>query len=94
MPPIVPGLLRRNPSGWQRAITAALLVLPLLLLVVLSTPVWLVWPFLPDANRKAVLEFVGKLIEWTKAITGVSSDHPSPSRVEERRDNPRRGIRG
>ncbi|WP_338704043.1 hypothetical protein V2W30_39805 (plasmid) [Streptomyces sp. Q6] len=43
----------------------ALRLLPVLLDVVLSTPAWLVWPFLPAERQKVVLEMVRELINWT-----------------------------
>jgi hypothetical protein len=58
-------------SRWQRAGVAAILVIPLLVLVVLSTPAWLSWPFLNSDRRSAVLAFLDRLVEWVKALAGV-----------------------
>ncbi len=57
-------------SRWQRVAITALLVLPLLLVVVLSAPAWLVLPFLSERRCDAVLRFLGYLIDWIKAIVG------------------------
>lgn len=56
---------------WQRAVIAAILVVPLLLVVLLSAPAWLVWPFLASDRRTAVLEFLDRLVEWVKALVGT-----------------------
>ena len=55
-------------SRWQRVAITALLVVPLVLVVGLSAPAWLAWPFLPKESRDAVIEFLGRLIEWVRAI--------------------------
>jgi hypothetical protein len=57
-------------AGWQRVALAALLVIPLVLVVVLMTPAWLLWPFLPDNRRKDVSTLVGQLIDWIKVAAG------------------------
>jgi len=58
------------PSRWQRVAITALLVLPLMLVVGLSAPAWLVLPFLSERRRDAVIKFLGCLIDWIKAIVG------------------------
>jgi hypothetical protein len=64
------------PSGhWQRPAVAALLAIPLVLVVALSAPAWLVLPFLSEPRRNTVLRFAGCLIDWVKAIQG-SADPP------------------
>jgi hypothetical protein len=65
---VIPVIL--PPERWQRVVVAAVLVLPLLLVVGLSAPVWLTWPFLSEPRRKAVIQFLGCLINWIKAIAG------------------------
>ena len=57
-------------AGWQRVVITALLVVPLVLVVGLSAPTWLVLPFLSEPRRNAVLQFLGCLIDWIKAIAG------------------------
>jgi hypothetical protein len=56
-------------ARWQRVAITALLVIPLVLVVGLSAPMWLAWPFLSEPRRNAVLQFLGCLIDWIKAIT-------------------------
>ena len=56
---------------WQRVAITALLVLPLILIVGLSAPAWLVLPFLSDRRRDAVITFLGCLIEGIKAVARV-----------------------
>ena len=58
------------PGRWQRALVVAILVVPLLVLVLLSMPAWLVWPFLDAERRSSVLEFLDRIVEWIKAIAG------------------------
>lgn len=55
--------------GWQRVAVAAVLVIPLLALVLLSMPAWITWPFLGTERRATVLEFVDRIVEMTKALT-------------------------
>lgn len=47
-------------SSWQRIPVAAILVVPLLAVVLLSSPAWVLWPFL-DMDR---------LVDWVKALNG------------------------
>jgi hypothetical protein len=54
--------------GWQRVAVAAILVIPLLALVLLSVPAWVTWPFLGAERRTTVLEFVDRIVEMTKAL--------------------------
>jgi hypothetical protein len=60
------------PSRWQRVAITALLVVPLVLVVGLSAPAWLVLPFLPERRRDAVIGFLGCLIDWVKAIADAA----------------------
>jgi hypothetical protein len=55
--------------GWQRVAVAAILVIPLLALVLLSVPAWLTWPFLGAERRATVLDFVDRIVEFTKVLT-------------------------
>lgn len=63
-------------SRWQRVVITALLVLPLVLIVALSAPAWLMWPFLGEPRREAVLRFLSNLIDWIKAIAGSAELRP------------------
>ncbi|MGA5703082.1 hypothetical protein [Peterkaempfera bronchialis] len=40
-------------------------VLPVVLVVTLSAPAWLTWPFLPEPRQRVVLDMVKALAEWT-----------------------------
>jgi hypothetical protein len=62
------GTLIMFTSLWQRVLIVALLVLPLLLIVVLSAPAFLSWPFLSEKRRASVLELVRLLIGWIEQI--------------------------
>lgn len=61
-------------ARWQRVAITALLVVPLVLVIGLSAPMWLALPFLSESRRNTVLQFLGYLIDWIKAITG-STEH-------------------
>lgn len=58
--------------GWQRVAVAAILVIPLLALILLSLPAWITWPFLSTERRTTVLQFVDRIIELAKALTKSS----------------------
>ena len=58
--------------GWQRVALTALLVIPLILVITLMTPAWLLWPFLPDKRRNDVRALIGQLIDWIKVAAGTT----------------------
>jgi hypothetical protein len=60
-------------ARWQRVFVTALLVLPLVLIVGLSAPGWLVLPFLSAPRRNGVIKFLECLVDWIKAIAGSST---------------------
>lgn len=64
-------------SRWQRVVITALLVLPLVLVVALSAPAWLVLPFLSAPRRDAVLKLFGSLIDGITVISGASEAAPA-----------------
>jgi hypothetical protein len=41
-------------------------LLPVLLVVALSAPAWLSWPFLSEARQHVVLDMVKALADWTQ----------------------------
>jgi hypothetical protein len=55
--------------GWQRVALAAILVLPLIVLILLSVPAWITWPFLDADRRTTVLQFVDRIAGWAKTLT-------------------------
>jgi hypothetical protein len=55
--------------GWQRVALAAILVLPLIILVLLSVPAWITWPFLAADRKTTVLQFVDRIADWAKTLT-------------------------
>lgn len=59
------------PSRWQRVVIAAVLVIPLIVVVVLSAPAWVMLPFLSTDRRTAVLEFLDRLVEWITVLAGI-----------------------
>jgi hypothetical protein len=60
------------PLHGQRIAIVAVLVVPLVVVVLLSAPAWLMWPFLPAERRTTVLEFLDRLIEWSKVLAGIT----------------------
>jgi hypothetical protein len=55
---------------------AALLVIPLVLVVVLMTPAWLAWPFLSNDRRKDVCAVVGQFVDWIRVVAGSTQSLP------------------
>jgi hypothetical protein len=55
--------------GWQRVAFAAILVLPLIVMILLSVPAWITWPFLDADRRTTVLQFVDRIAGWAKTLT-------------------------
>ncbi|MFE6777527.1 hypothetical protein [Streptomyces sp. NPDC057702] len=71
-------------SAWLiRPFLVMLFVLPLLTVVLLSTPAWLSWPFLPVARQRIVLEVIDRLVQWTRAVMGqqVAATDPGQTRT-------------
>ena len=64
------------PSHGQRVAVVAVLVVPLIVVVVLSAPAWITWPFLPTERREAVLQFLDRLILWIKVLAGIAGVTP------------------
>jgi hypothetical protein len=60
------------PLHGQRIAIVSVLAIPLLAVVLLSAPAWLMWPFLPAERRTTVLEFLDRLIEWVKVLGGIT----------------------
>ncbi|MFI9577215.1 hypothetical protein ACIG5D_37775 [Microbispora rosea] len=60
-------MLLSQPHRLQRAVIVALAVLPLLAIILLSLPVWLVLPFRPE-GRAFILDLVEKLIDALKVF--------------------------
>jgi hypothetical protein len=54
------------PAWLSRPFLAALFVLPLLAVVLLSAPAWLTWPFLPSARQEVVLAVLDRCVQWTR----------------------------
>lgn len=54
---------------WQRVAIAALLTIPLVLVVIPVMPVLLVSAFLPESRRQYVLELLSRIISWAKVMT-------------------------
>ncbi|MBD0675475.1 hypothetical protein [Streptomyces sp. CBMA156] len=44
-------------------------VLPVLLIVALSAPAWVSWPFLPERRQQVVLDMVKALADWTRGMS-------------------------
>lgn len=50
-------------------------ILPVLVIVVLSAPAWIAWPFLPEPRQRIVLEMVKELAAWTRGDSGSAGGH-------------------
>jgi hypothetical protein len=51
-------------SAWGRVALAAVAMLPLVLVIVLSAPAWLVTPFLTEPRRKSVAAHLREIRRW------------------------------
>ncbi|MFC0861904.1 hypothetical protein ACFHYQ_06310 [Sphaerimonospora cavernae] len=65
-----------EPHRVQRAIIVALLTLPLLVIVILSLPVWVTWPWLKQERRTDVLKMVEKVTDTLKALMRANKETP------------------
>lgn len=55
---------------------------PVILIVILSFPAWLTWPFLSEERRKSVVQMVDALARW---VVGDSTGHyEAGNRIAER----------
>jgi hypothetical protein len=54
------------------AIGPCIRVVPVVIIVILSTPAWLTWPFLSEARQRTVLQMVDALAQWTRGGTAVT----------------------
>ena len=62
-------------SSLRQGSKVAALVIPLILVVLLSAPTWLLWPFLNNDRRTAVLRFLEHLVQWTKVVSQATDRH-------------------
>ncbi|MBG0814716.1 hypothetical protein [Planomonospora sp. ID82291] len=70
-------------ARWQRVAVVALLILPILVIVLLSVPVWMSWPWLQAERRADVLALVEKLTACLRAF--VRADRLASGEPERRR---------
>lgn len=48
------------------AVGPAIRMVPVVIIVILSAPAWLTWPFLSATRQRAVLEMVNALARWAQ----------------------------
>lgn len=65
--PIPPG--GRGDQAWATVLVALVRVLPLLLLVALTGPAWLLWPVLPARTQSMSFRLLTRLCDWAVSIT-------------------------
>jgi hypothetical protein len=67
-------------SRGARALVVAITMLPVLVVVILSTPAWVVWPWLSTNRRESVHRMVDQLTQWTRDVLShtapLTVDHP------------------
>ncbi|GAA4211549.1 hypothetical protein GCM10023074_60070 [Microbispora amethystogenes] len=72
-------------SRWQRVALVAVLTIPLLAIIILTLPTWLVLPFRRE-GREFILELVERLTDCLKAFVGVpQSDQEDGNQMGRRR---------
>jgi hypothetical protein len=59
------------PPGVSEALLTAVRVLPVLLIVALSTPAWIAWPFLPEPRQRVVVEVIKELAAWARGTNSA-----------------------
>lgn len=69
------------PAWLSRPLLVVLFLLPLLTVVLLSAPAWLTWPFLPHPRQRVVLEFLDRLVRWTRAAVPGAAREAGPRRT-------------
>lgn len=63
---------KRIKAGWSlstiplKYAVVVLKIFPVILVVALSAPAWLTWPFLPEPRQRVVLDMVKALADWTR----------------------------
>jgi hypothetical protein len=55
-------------SRGGRVLVVAIAMLPVLLLVILSVPAWVLWPFLSSDRRESVHLMVQQFEKWTRDV--------------------------
>jgi hypothetical protein len=55
-------------SRGSRTLVVAITMLPMLVLVILSAPAWILWPWLGEKRRKSVHRMVDQLTQWTRDV--------------------------
>lgn len=66
-------------EGWGRIALAAIAMLPVVLLVVLSAPAWLIVPLLPESRGRQVGMHLEEIRKWHAAAVSaacMASDSP------------------
>lgn len=56
-----------------RWVPVVLRSLPILIVVLLSAPAWMTWPFLTERRQRIVLEMVRTLSDWTLTASSDST---------------------
>ncbi len=69
----------RRLNGLERGVVAVAALLPLLVIVILSAPAWVMWPFVSVGRQRATLRLLDALRSWATAVVeGVCAP---PSRL-------------
>jgi hypothetical protein len=59
----------RGGQAWATVLVALVQVLPLVLLVVLTGPAWLLWPVLPERTQGMTFRLLNRLCDWAVSTT-------------------------
>ncbi|MER8009649.1 hypothetical protein [Streptomyces sp. NPDC094149] len=64
------------PPGAAKALLVAVRMLPLLVIVCLSAPAWVSWPFLSAPRQQVVLDMVKALGAWVGVAESAEEKEP------------------
>jgi len=62
----------RGARVWAAAVTALVMVLPLLTVVVLAAPAWLAWPVMSLRSQRMTIRLVSQLGSWVTTIADAA----------------------
>lgn len=62
-------------TSWSRPLVVALAILPVLVVVLLLAPTWLLWPVLPADRQERLLRMCREFANWTRHVLQSATSH-------------------